>query len=79
MSESGYSLGIDLGGTTIKFAVIDETGAIVANDRIATDGEDGHQAVISRMAASASRLLTASTICHQSSRLALPCQVRLTW
>ena len=57
MTESGYALGIDLGGTTIKLAVIDGDGSVVANDRIQTDGEDGHDAVIARMTASAGRLL----------------------
>ncbi|MGD9710675.1 MAG: ROK family protein [Thermomicrobiales bacterium] len=57
MPEPVYYLGIDMGGTTIKFALIDESGEIVANSRIPTDGEDGHDAVIARMISSARDLL----------------------
>lgn len=57
MAERQYNLGIDLGGSNVKFALIDDAGAVVANDRIPTDGEDGHDAVIARMAEGARRLI----------------------
>ncbi len=52
-----HYLGIDMGGTTIKFALVDEEGEIVANSRIPTDGEEGHDDVIRRMIESARELL----------------------
>ncbi len=52
-----HFLGIDLGGTTIKFALIDEQGQIVANNRVPTEGEDGHDAVIGRMIAGAQEII----------------------
>lgn len=60
MSETRHYLGIDMGGTTIKFALIDESGEIVASSRIPTDGEEGHEAVIARMIESAHGLLADS-------------------
>ncbi|MBX3071343.1 MAG: ROK family protein [Thermomicrobiales bacterium] len=55
-----HYLGIDLGGTTIKFAIVREDGEIVANDRIMTDGEDGHGNVIARMIETAKNLTVAN-------------------
>ena len=57
MTGENHYLGIDLGGTTIKLAVISAEGEITASSRIATDGEDGHDAVIARMIESAAALL----------------------
>lgn len=39
-SNSCYA-GIDLGGTTIKFALIDNDGVVLHSDRCQTGGEDG--------------------------------------
>jgi glucokinase len=44
-----YTIGVDLGGTNIKFAVIDEEGGIVTRKTVATEGHEGHDAVLQRM------------------------------
>jgi glucokinase len=49
VSVPRHYLGIDLGGTTIKIALIDEHGEIVSNNRVMTEGDEGHDAVIKRM------------------------------
>ena len=46
---SSHSIGVDLGGTNLKFAAIDEAGAIVARKTIATEGHEGHDHVLGRM------------------------------
>lgn len=51
-----YAIGIDLGGTNLKFAVIDEAGAIVARDTVPTEGHEGHDAVLRRMVDGAAKL-----------------------
>jgi glucokinase len=56
VSKTSCFLGIDLGGTTIKFALVDSSGQILANDRIPTDGDEGHDAVLQRMIAGAKTL-----------------------
>jgi len=56
VNDRAHYLGIDLGGTTIKFALIDAAGKIVSNERAPTDGDEGHDAVIERMIAGAKRL-----------------------
>ncbi len=35
-----YTIGVDLGGTNIKFAVIDEAGGIVTRKIVSTDGHE---------------------------------------
>jgi len=55
--SASYAIGIDLGGTNLKFAVIDEAGAICARDTIPTEGHEGHDAVMRRMVDGASKLL----------------------
>jgi glucokinase len=49
-------LGIDLGGTNVKTALLDAAGAIVERSVIPTQGHDGAEAVLDRMAAEALRL-----------------------
>jgi glucokinase len=51
-----FDIGIDLGGTNIKFAVVDEAGAILARRTIPTDGHEGHDAVLGRMVQGAASL-----------------------
>jgi glucokinase len=46
---SRYHLGIDLGGTNIKIALIDNSGHVVVRDTIKTDAFQGHDAVLQRM------------------------------
>jgi glucokinase len=58
MSPGSHYLGIDLGGTTIKFALIDAAGTIVESSRVPTEGDDGHDAVIRRMIDGARALMT---------------------
>ena len=48
-SSNACYVGVDLGGTTIKFALIDNDGQVLQRSRIATDGEAGHDAVLDRM------------------------------
>jgi glucokinase len=43
-------VGVDLGGTNVKLAVVEE-GRIVATDRVATDSSEGPEAVLRRVAA----------------------------
>jgi glucokinase len=61
VSVPRHYLGIDLGGTTIKFAVIDEAGEIVCNDRVFTEGDEGHDAVIQRMIGGAQQLIAGAS------------------
>ena len=54
--DSRLAIGIDVGGTNLKFAVIDEAGTIVARRTIPTDAHEGHDAVLGRMVQGASEL-----------------------
>jgi len=50
MSESGsFHIGVDLGGTNIKFALLTASLDVVDRLTIPTDGHEGHDAVIDRM------------------------------
>src|SRR4051812_42126961 len=46
--ESG-AIGIDLGGTNLKLALLDSDNRIAARRTVPTGGADGHSAVIERM------------------------------
>jgi glucokinase len=48
-SSHGYAIGVDLGGTILKLALLDEHDRIVERASLPTGGGDGHEAVISRM------------------------------
>jgi glucokinase len=50
-------VGVDLGGTNIKFALIDHKGDILASHRVETNGDEGHDAVLDRMIAGARKLV----------------------
>jgi glucokinase len=52
-----YHLGIDLGGTNIKIALIDEDGQVVARNTVKTEAYQGHDAVLQRMMSSARSLI----------------------
>jgi glucokinase len=41
MSEKSYAIGVDLGGTKIEVALIDQTGGIIEQARLATDIKGG--------------------------------------
>lgn len=49
--------GVDLGGTSIKAALADESGTIVANDSTPTESHAGPAAVLSRIVALVERLM----------------------
>jgi len=49
-------LGVDLGGTNLKLALIDADGTLLAREVEPTRGQDGHEAVLARIAAGAARL-----------------------
>ena len=44
-----YAVGVDVGGTNLKFAIIDEAGRVVARLTIPTEGHEGHDHVLQRM------------------------------
>ena len=46
---ASYAVGVDVGGTNLKFAIIDEAGAVVARLTIPTEGHEGHDHVLQRM------------------------------
>ena len=46
-----YAVGVDLGGTNIKVALVDGAGAVVHRKTVPTRGSEGHDAVIRRMVA----------------------------
>lgn len=50
MSADNLALGVDIGGTKIAFAVVDQAGRILAEHRIPTAPEQGAPAVIDRVA-----------------------------
>ena len=54
-----YYLGIDVGGTFVKAAVVDEAGEIVANDKIPTDVQGGAEKIVSDIAKTCSKLAAA--------------------
>ena len=46
-----YAVGVDLGGTNIKVALVDGSGKVVERKTVPTRGAEGHDAVIRRMVA----------------------------
>lgn len=53
----GWTVGVDLGGTFVKLALLDPDGAIVARERMPTEGAAGHETVLARMAEAVRRLV----------------------
>jgi glucokinase len=49
MSNDRYAVGVDLGGTFLKLALLDGENREVARDRVPTDAVEGHEAVLRRM------------------------------
>lgn len=49
MGTSRYSLGVDLGGTTVKFGIVSESGKIKKRLSLETFAEDGPEAVIQQI------------------------------
>ncbi len=52
-----FCIGIDLGGTAVKYALVDEQSAPRADHQVATPAGDGADAVVEAMAAGAEQLL----------------------
>ena len=57
MNQPARAIGIDIGGTKIAVAAIDESGAILARTTIATEAELGFDRAIVRMTEAADRVL----------------------
>ncbi len=49
MSKTKYSLGVDIGGTTIKFGLVSETGKIKSQFKLDTHADEGPASVISQI------------------------------
>src|SRR5262245_25177127 len=63
MPNNKHFIGIDLGGTNIKAALVNtETGEIAATRSTPTRAREGHDAVIAQMAMSAEEIITASSL-----------------
>src|SRR5262249_4165133 len=61
MPDKTYFIGIDLGGTNIKAALVNtETGEIAATRSTPTHAREGHDSVIAQMAALAENIITTS-------------------
>ncbi|MCI0525600.1 MAG: ROK family protein, partial [Acidobacteria bacterium] len=61
MSDKNLFIGIDLGGTNIKAALVDtDTGAIAATHSTPTHSREGHDAVITEMAVLAEEIVISS-------------------
>jgi len=58
MKSAGYHLGVDLGGTTIAAALLDAEGHIIQETLIPTLAQEGHEAVIARMAELIQRVIS---------------------
>ncbi|MBO0860788.1 MAG: ROK family protein, partial [Chloracidobacterium sp.] len=63
MSDKTHFIGIDLGGTNIKAALVDtETGEIAATRSTPTRAREGHEAVIGEMAMLAEEIIADSKL-----------------
>jgi glucokinase len=49
VSDRGAAIGIDLGGTNLKLALLDAASCVVSRQIVPTSGAEGHEAVIARM------------------------------
>lgn len=56
-SSNACYIGVDLGGTTIKFALIDNDGQVLERSRCLTEADEGHDAVLERMIDGARELI----------------------
>lgn len=62
MAGQRLSLGVDIGGTNIKFGVVDRDGAIVHERRIETDPHRGSEAILSSITQEIDALLKAASL-----------------
>lgn len=60
-SSNSCYVGVDLGGTTIKFALIDNDGVVLQSSRCKTEAEEGYEAVLDRMIAGAQEIVSTAT------------------
>lgn len=60
-----YYIGIDLGGTFIKGGIVDDLGAIIADDKIPTGAEGGDLAVAKNISALVDKLLSKSGLTRE--------------
>jgi glucokinase len=56
VSDSGWTIGVDLGGAFLKMALLAPDDSIAAREIVPTGGGDGFEAVLGRMAAGVRRL-----------------------
>src|SRR6478672_6394823 len=54
---SSYHIGVDLGGTNIKFAMLDEQSKSIAHDTVPTEAFEGPDHVLERIAAGVNALV----------------------
>jgi glucokinase len=73
--EAGWTVGIDLGGTFIKSALLSPEGEIVAQDRVPTGGHDGVDAVVGRIAEGIGRMSMSAPVAVSGVGLGVPGQV----
>src|SRR3954465_3130555 len=64
VSANAGAIGIDLGGTNLKLALLDGENRITARLTVPTGGAEGHDAVLERMIAGARSLLTQNPDIH---------------
>ncbi|MFM9106701.1 MAG: ROK family protein, partial [Chloroflexota bacterium] len=73
--DPGWTVGIDLGGTFIKSALLAPDGRIAAQDRAATGGHDGSDAVLGRIAEGIRRMAAHAPVEVSGVGLGVPGQV----
>ncbi|HEU5431522.1 MAG TPA: ROK family protein, partial [Thermomicrobiales bacterium] len=57
MNDAGWTIGVDLGGTFLKMALLAPDGSIAAREMVPTGGGEGFEAVLGRMAGGVQRLM----------------------
>ena len=57
-----YSIGVDVGGTNIKIALVDKTGSIVYSDTVPTRAEMGYEYTINNMKKAISDLIVQTKV-----------------
>src|SRR5262249_5748479 len=67
MGNANYFIGVDLGGTNIKAALVDtDTGEISQTTSIPTHAREGYDAVIAQMGVLVDRIIAAGTLAKTS-------------
>ena len=60
MTDDRFDVGVDLGGTNLKLALVDGAGRVVDRSTVPTLAKEGHDAVLARMAEGIRRLVEAA-------------------